>query len=125
MIRAMPIRSCARLQVVALVLGWMRQSIQRQSPRATTFTYRFHLVRRRWAVDMATFRRMAAAAGGNDPHRREFDGWVKNNFFGGALSFVRTVFLARRSSCPRKNGAVETRISSFVKLESPQRGVRL
>src|SRR5438132_1508901 len=124
MIRAMPIKSCARLQVVALVLGWMRQSIHRQSPRATTFTYRFHLVRRRWAVDMATFHRMAAA-GANDPHQRESDECVKNSFFGDALASVRTVFRARRSSCQRKTEAVQTGISSFGNPESPQGRVRL
>src|SRR2546429_8117659 len=106
MIRAMPIKSCARLQVVALVLGWMRQSIHRQSPRATTFTYRFHLVRRRWAADMATFRRMAAAAGGKDTHPSEDREWGKNSFFCGGVFSVRTVFFGPRSACPRKNGAV-------------------
>src|ERR1700747_2140081 len=114
-----------RIAVGPLVSGWMRQSIHRQSPRATTFTYRFHLVRRRWAGDMATFRRMAAAAGANDPDQRESDECVKNSFFGDALASVRTVFRAPRSSCQRKTGAVQTGISSFGNPESPQGRVRL
>jgi hypothetical protein len=66
MIPQTPKTSCARLELVVLTLAWMRRRIHRQSPAATTFTYRFRLVLLTWAMDMAISRKAVVTTAKNE-----------------------------------------------------------
>src|ERR1700722_3501480 len=85
----MPTKSCARLRVVALVLGWMRQKIHHHTLLPITFTYRFHSVHLTWAAGTATFRKTRAAetAANHEPHWGKFDERVKSDFFDRVLTY--------------------------------------